>query len=329
MPTGNGAYIVHRWLEDALDNYRVRGYNPYWTLLPPLLYLTGRSMLRTADVIHTTPDYGLFFEHGDTPMVLTLHNYMLDAYMRQYSSTLQKIHYATDLRWFTERSLSRASIVTAVSHFTARLAREHGGYEDDIRVITNGVDTDRFQPRRRHPAETGPLRVLFVGNLTRRKGADLLPAIAGLVNDNVIIQYTCGLRTRRGLPDSARLQRAGAVAYEDMPELYRSADVLLFPTVREGFPLAVVEAMASGLAIVASDCSSLPELVDEGRGGYLCPPGDAAAFAERLNRLSKAREVCADMGGYNREKAVDSYRFADMVEAYRRTFEESLDRTRG
>ena len=56
--------------------------------------------------------------------------------------------------------------------------------------------------------------------------------------------------------------------YDAMPALYRDVDMLLYPTVREGFGLSVAEAMASGLPVVATDCSSIPELMEDGKGGF-------------------------------------------------------------
>ena len=58
-----------------------------------------------------------------------------------------------------------------------------------------------------------------------------------------------------------------------MPERYGSMDILLMPSVREGFGLSIAEAMACGLPVVATNCSAIPELIDDGKGGFLCPPG--------------------------------------------------------
>ena len=124
-------------------------------------------------------------------------------------------------------------------------------------------------------------------NLTRRKGAHWLPEIAKHLNSNIKINYTQGLRTRSILPDLPNLRSIGTVEFEQMPARYRQMDILLMPTVREGFSLAVLEAMACGLPVVASHCSSLPEQIDEGKGGFLCPVGDAQSFAEKINFLAR------------------------------------------
>lgn len=328
MPTGNGAFIVHKLLSREISGYHVCAYSPYLTLFPPSLFGLCRSSRKGADCIHTVPDYGLFFDSGRIPLVLTLHNFMLDAYMFKYSSVLQKIHYRTDLKWFTRASLARASMITSVSQFTADLARRELGFDGDIRVINNGVDTNVFFPGQDRVLAKGPLKVLFAGNLTRRKGADLLPEIARHVGDNVKILYTGGLRTKKKLPKAPSLQPLGLVLYKDMPDLYRSVDLLLFPTVREGFPLVVAEAMACGLPVVATDCSSLPELVDEGKGGYLCTQGDARGFAQKINLLAESALLRRNMGEYNRSKVEKTLRLETMIQRYRMLFDEVRDSRR-
>ena len=94
------------------------------------------------------------------------------------------------------------------------------------------------------------------------------------------------------------------------------------PTVREGLSLAVLEAMSCGLPVVASNCSSLPEQIDEGLGGFLCPVGDVNMFAERLNYLADSPKVRKNMGQYNREKVERLFTLNGMVAKYKKLFEQ-------
>jgi glycosyltransferase involved in cell wall biosynthesis len=103
-------------------------------------------------------------------------------------------------------------------------------------------------------------------------------------------------------------------------------DILLMPTVREGFSLSVLEAMASGLPVVASDCSSLPEQIDNGNGGFLCPVGDVNAFAEKINFLADSPKLRREMGEYNRAKVEKMFTLDRMVKEYQELFDEVLDR---
>lgn len=322
LASGNGAYILHQSLEKQISDYRVVSYNPWLTLFPPLLIHVARK--QRADLIHTTPDYAIWSMRRNTPFVATFHNYVLDPFMRAYSTLLQRFHYRTDLRWFTLLAVQHAKALTAVSHFTANLAREDLGFDRPIRVIHNGIDETRFTPAFRLRSD-GVVQVLFAGNLTPRKGAQWILPIAERLDEGIRILYTQGLRTRRVLPEHPRLSCVGNVPYESMPELYRQVDIVLLPTVREGLPMAVLEAMSCGLPVVATDCSSLPELIDHAKGGFLVPLGDVEAFAQRINILANSGELRLEMGQFNRARIEAEFTSKQMVAAYNELFSELLD----
>lgn len=323
MATGNGAYIIHRILANKIPNYHICGYNPYWTLCPPALpFLCHQQGI--PDIIHTTPDFAGFFYRKSIPLVITFHNYVLDRWMRPYSSWLQKIHYTTDLKLFTRHALKKAHTTTAVSQFTARMVQQNLKKTFPIRVIYNGVDTDKFTPASTYDSSPKEIQVLFSGNLTRRKGAHWLPLIAKRLKKNVRIFYTQGLRTKKAMPSITGLESVGSVPFKEMPALYRQMDILLMPSVREGFGLAVAEAMACGLPVVASNCSAIPELIDDGKGGFLCPVGDVNEFAEKINLLADSPKLRHEMGEYNRSKVEKMFTIDRMVNEYKDLFEEVL-----
>jgi glycosyltransferase involved in cell wall biosynthesis len=105
-----------------------------------------------------------------------------------------------------------------------------------------------------------------------------------------------------------------------MHELYQKADLLLFPTRREGFGLCVAEAMACGLPVVSTRCSAIPELVDEGRGGFLLPPGDVTGMSRAVNRLLGDPVLRADLGSHNRERALRDFSLLRMLQDYQELF---------
>ena len=321
MANGNGAYILHKILESKIKNYRVFAYNPYFTLAPPILAFMGRTKKPLA--VHTTPDYAIFSYRKDIPLVLTFHNYVLDPWIRPYSSPLQKIHYGTDLRLWSKMAVRRAHRITAVSHFTADLAQKDLKIDCPLKVIYNGIDTAHFFPTR-SKASRKELRVFFSGNLTRRKGAHWLHAIGKRLKKDVTIYYTQGLRTRKPLQAAHGLKAVGPIPFERMAERYREMDILLLPTVREGLSLSVLEAMACGLPVIASDCSSLPEQIDHGKGGFLCPIGNVDSFAEKINLLADAPNLRREMGEYNRAKVEKMFTLERMVNEYKDLFEEVL-----
>lgn len=321
LATGNGAFIVHKNIECNINDYKVFPYNPYKTLFPPLLVPLGR--FNRVDIIHTTPDYGIFHKRNNVPSILTFHNYVLDDFMRQYSSLLQSIHYKTDLKWFTYLSLLTAYQLTSVSHYTASLVKQHLGLKEDIKVIYNGIDQNKFVPKKKQNNKL--INVLFCGNVIKRKGVHWLESIADRLSSNVLIQYTEGLRGKEIGFSHPKVKSIGRIKYENMMDVYQQADILLFPTVREGLSLAALEAMSSGLPIVASDSSSLPELIDHGQGGFLCPVGDISSFAEKLNLLADSESLRNEMGEYNRVKVESQFTIDRMIYEYKKLFEKVLD----
>jgi glycosyltransferase involved in cell wall biosynthesis len=321
MPRGSGAIVVHRALEQHLADYCVRDYSPWWTLCPPALYplMRGRT-----DLVHTAPDYAIFSSPPRVPLVVTFHGYMLDAFMRAHCSRLQWLHYRTGLRLYTKLALRRASAVTAVSRFIADLVVRDLGFTGHVRVIPNGIDTRVFLPRRTAIARP-QVRVLFAGNLSRNKGASRLPKIAEQLPDRVEIWCATGLRGRRSPAAEKNLRVLGPIPHAAMPALYNEVDMLLLPAAREGFSLVVAEAMACGLPIVTSNTSAMPELVHDGRGGFLCPLDDPSAFATAIARLAADPALRRAMGEYNRARIENEYSLERMVQAYRELFEMALD----
>ncbi len=326
MARGNGAYVIHKILAQKIPDYSICSYNPYWSLISPTLLFLCNSK-SSADIIHTTPDYACWFTKKGTPLVITFHNYVIDPFMASYSSLLQRIHYKTNLLYFTKLALKKAAAVTSVSKFTAQLLRRDLGYNGKIKVIYNGVDTNLFRPAAQKP-QRKKIKVLFSGNLTRRKGADLICLIAQKLEPGIEILYTTGLRTKKTLPDTPNIKNIGSIPYSKMPLIYQDADILLFPTVREGFALAAVEAMACGLPVIATNCSSLPELIIDGKGGFLCKLGDVDEFAECINKLADSSGLRSEMGTFNRARVEQKFTVQQMVQEYMNLFKSTLNSRR-
>ena len=313
MVEGSGAIVVHRHLESAIEGYKLCPYPPKLEYFPPLM---RRRCRQPADIVHTSPDHGFFFSRKETPLVVTFHNYLLDSGIRPFSTPIQRIHYSTDLRFYTRLALKRATFITAVSQYTADLAAEDMRFKGHIEVIPNGVDLELFKPAS-DPRRESEIRVLFSGNPTLRKGVQWLPDIVRGLSDSTKVIITSGLRSYKTSSSLPNVEWVGAVPFNKMPDLYRQSDMLLLPTVREGMSLAVLEAMASGLPVVATNCSSMPELIEEGKGGYLCPKGNVECFVEAIKRIASDTQLRLSMGRFNRQRAEERFGLNRMVERYR------------
>jgi len=184
--------------------------------------------------------------------------------------------------------LRASSRVIAVSESVATHLRHLGAPADRTVVVHNGVDHDRFRPR---PRDIDRPHVVFVGRLIENKGpADALNAFAsaGIPGARLTFIGDGPMRARLEA-DGARLGLNGAVHFtghlDDVSAVLGSADVLIRPSRTEGQSLAILEAMAAGVCVLASDIPANRELVDDGRSGLLATVGDVESLARRLSGL--------------------------------------------
>jgi glycosyltransferase involved in cell wall biosynthesis len=277
--------------------------------------------LAKADIIHAACEHGVIFAQPGIPLVLSLLHNVMDPLYQGYTGFAQKLFHYGVVNRRQARGLEQADRCLAISRFTrdSYLASYPGLrnkiLQSEIPVIYPVVNTMSFRPMKR-PPESGPRQLLFVGHWTRRKGADLLGPIMDLLGPGY--QLTCaGLRGdagRYGKWLRPNMNCLPVLNHQELVALYGRSDLLLFPSRLEGFGYVVAEAMASGLPIVATRGSALPELVEEGRGGGLCAMDDVRAFADAVRRILETPGEAAKMGAFIRNKAKTSFRSDAMVE---------------
>lgn len=218
-----------------------------------------------------------------------------------------------------------ANANTAVSEPVARWLRLRAP-RARVRVVANGVDTDRFRPvasRRDRPFTVG-----FVGTLKPWHGVEnLVDAVALLRRDVPDVRLLLvgdgprrsELETRADDLD-VPLTTTGPVPPTRIPSYLHEMDVATAPYPpgdRAAYfsPLKVLEYLAAGIPVVASDTGQLPELLDHGRCGELVPPGDAAALAAALARLAVDPSRRAQLGAAGRAKALREHRWQQVATA--------------
>lgn len=182
--------------------------------------------------------------------------------------------------------------------------------EHRVRLIVNGVDTARFVPKGTPAAH--PPRVLYVGLLTPRKGVlDLLEASRQLASEGVEHELCLVGGIPDEGPDAAEPVLAAAEGHavllgtrppEEMPEIYASADVFCLPSWWEAMPLSVLEAMASGLPVVATDVGDVARIVVHGVDGYVVPPRAPDRLAVALRAVIQDPEAARRMGCSGRRR---------------------------
>ncbi len=181
-------------------------------------------------------------------------------------------------------------------------------------LIPNGVDLDAFKPNASMD-EKEPLRILCVGRLIERKGQHhLIEAVKRLTDDGIDVELDLigtgdahsdneAQVVRLGLTD--RVHFRGYVPREKIAEHYAAAHVFVLPSYNEGMSVALLEAMASGLAVVVTPTGGTPELVAPEVNGLIFNWADVDGLTASLRRLARDRSMVSRMGEASRKRAGD------------------------
>jgi glycosyltransferase involved in cell wall biosynthesis len=205
-------------------------------------------------------------------------------------------------RHMTLSALRQADRAVVVSEAMSEHLASLGFPADRIVIMPNGVDRERFHPRDRDACrralglEPGAYTFVFVGQLRPIKGlSTLIDAFAGLgetarararlliVGDGELREVLARTVRTRGLESCVRL--VGPLPHEDVPQWIGACDCLVLPSLTEGYPNVLVEALASGRPVIASRVGGIPEIVTDGRNGLLVPPGEAAPLRLAMERM--------------------------------------------
>jgi glycosyltransferase involved in cell wall biosynthesis len=205
-----------------------------------------------------------------------------------------------------------------------------------VHFLPNGVDTERFRPQR---VRSGRLRtrfavgsetplVGFIGRLSPEKGPDLFLRMALsvraqcpeaefiLIGDGTMLKQLQTFAKRFGIADAVHF----AGSQDDMPAVFNELDIVVSSSLSEAMPLAVMEAMASGLPVVACKVGGIPDLVAHGVTGWLADDSDYEALATRVVDLIEDDELRIAAGDAARERAVARMGLDQSVEVTMRLF---------
>jgi glycosyltransferase involved in cell wall biosynthesis len=268
---------------------------------------------RKIELMHV---HGLFFQTAlagaivgrlcGVPVVTTAHIGSIDSVGGLYGR-LASIYEQTAGRMLLQSSHQVIAVSQDVAHHVAGL----GVAPNKLTVVYNGVDFARYADARRCVGVSRPPRLVFVGRLTRNKGPDVfLDALREVMNrfpdaecwfvgDGPLRPELKRRARQYGL--SAKVRFLGE--RDDVPELLAQCDVFVRPSFTEGMPLAVLEAMAAGLPVVATRVGGTAEVVLHGQTGFIVAPGDAEALGACLQKLLGDRELREHMGELGRKAA--------------------------
>jgi glycosyltransferase involved in cell wall biosynthesis len=238
-------------------------------------------------------------------IILHIHGGNFDAIYNKSHRSIQN---------YTQKVIGLAdAVITVSSDLNNRLM--HIVPVDRIFTLKNCIAIDAISTRA-SPYPINGAKALFLGIVGPSKGTfDLIEAIALLKTRGILLHlWIAGLEEREGDLDKARIltrkldledmcQFVGAVYGASKSQLLHDASLFVLPSYHEALPMALLEAMAAGLPIVATRVGGMPEVVMEGYNGFLVEPGDVEALADKLAVLANDPHLCEVMGQRSRELA--------------------------
>jgi glycosyltransferase involved in cell wall biosynthesis len=306
------------------------GVNPMAYVLPDLLK-SDAEIIHAHSYIYTTSNQAAMAARvRRRPFVLHMHGATYQGRGiadRRISTALflkQKVYDKTIGRW----TIGCADAIAAVSAFDLQQCREAFDVSlDKLHLIPNAVDVEKFCPG--DDGTERPLLVTFIGRLEEWKGPHSFLEIARRVRAEVpeatFKVAGSGPLQARLMADSRDLDGSftllGEVSHSRIADLLRETSVLVLPSFIEGLPTVCLEALASGIPVVASDTGGTSEIIREGETGYLCPSGDLDRFAERVIRLLRDPELRGRLGRQGRALVERQYSWTRVAEMTERLYE--------
>ena len=277
--------------------------------LLPSLVAQLRQHLDTFDILHFHDEVDLCFplatKRVKKPRLFTCHSL------------------ATSRKYYRRHVVARKFFLDSASLFHVFSTENKNalmklGVEDEmIRIVPHGVDVDRFKPCIRRVLRDF-VHIIFVGRIYGQKGvSNLLEAIHVMKQEHdtrmrikVLIvgkvwepAYYGQLLEYKSRMKLDEVKFIGSVDPMLMQESLRQADIFVCPSLQDTFPTVNLEAMASGLPVVATSVGAIPEIVVDGETGLLVPPGDSRRLAEKLAFLVGDRKTRENMGRMGRKRA--------------------------
>ncbi len=281
------------------------------------------------------------------PLVHTIHGVLADEYeqakhggSQSFKSSIanQFMRYLARLE---RQAAQNATIIATISHYSMEKIQKHYKVEPSkIRIIPNGVDTEKFKPaqdtdaaKRQFGLGKEPC-VLFVGNLIPRKGLSfLVEAAQKILREKTRTKF---LIVGEG-PLKSQLESSlgkanllgsfkflGSLAEDALSAVYGCADVFVLPSIQEGQGIVLLEAQASGKPVVAFDVGGANEAVRDGETGFLVKQGSSEALADALLKLLGDQSLRDRFGLAGRRFVSENYTWDICAQKMFQVYQEAL-----
>ncbi|HET7569599.1 MAG TPA: glycosyltransferase family 4 protein [Gammaproteobacteria bacterium] len=235
-----------------------------------------------------------------------------------WKSRAQSIFHDEVVYRFERSSLKHADALVAISDSTRdEMIQEFG--INSATVIPLWVDTARFSPQDEAIGHGGDrAKVLIVGNMSRRKGGDLIAPFCEALGSQFEVTVVAGLRGKAPSISArgARLRFVSGLSESELIKAYRAADIVACLSRHEGFGYTALEGMACSKPVVAFDVAGLRDVIRHGETGFLSPPENVLDMAERCRSLVNFAGLAHDFGIAGRERAINVFDEKQAVDAY-------------
>jgi glycosyltransferase involved in cell wall biosynthesis len=268
-----------------------------------------------------------------------------EPYSRLNSNEKFMVSFNWFLRFFEEKTIEHSNKIIAVSDFTRReLLKYYNVKEEKIHVIHNGVDINKFLPpankkevKRELGFKTTDVNILSVGRLYARKGLFTLIESMSLVakkfsNAKLIIAGKGQSNEMKKLVNYAKklgvrekIIFTGYFPDTKLPKLYQAADIFAFSTFYENLPFAVLEALSSQLPVVTTKVGGIPEMIDDGKNGFLVQPANSKDLADKILFFIENPNEASEMAYLARRTIEDKFDWRLIVKKVLKVYDEALN----
>jgi glycosyltransferase involved in cell wall biosynthesis len=316
--------------------------------------LCKKAATLQADVYeaHAVSGYGLhkaLRRQGiKTPFIHTIHGVLGDEYEKAQENDQTSfrgkaanyfMHYLAKLEGQTAQD---ADLIVTISNYSLQKIRSHYNVDSaKVRIVPNGVDTERFKP---NPDKTALRRqfglgeepcVLFVGNLIARKGLPtLLEAAKKVVKERTDTKFLIVGEGPLKAPLSHAIASAGLMgnfrflgnlSEEQLPQIYNCADVFVLPSIQEGQGIVLLEAMASGVPVVAFDIGGVNEAVCNGETGLLVELGNVKALGQAVLKFLADSMLREQFGRFATKRVLEKFTWDTCANGMLEVYKEALN----
>lgn len=303
------------------------------SILFSLLAAVQFPIRRRPDLVHVHSSYAFSFYRAAfyvfvvdviwrRPIVFHVHGSSFDTFLESDSRLVRALQSAV---------FERCDRIIVLSEYW-RDELETRVPRDKLVVVPNAIDPDRFDPEYDHD----PTRLVFISSLIQRKGvSELIDAVDRLAAADSY-EFHLSIAGSGPLRESIEalatrhehVSYHGFVSEQEKCRLVSTSDVFVLPSHAEGLPIAMLEGMAGGNAVVATTVGSIPEVIDDA-SGILVEPGDSVALADAMRSLVGEPSTVGQMGRTNRSLVCDRYAWDTVTERIIDIYHEVVPRTGG